>query len=138
MLISDWSSDVCSSDLAGQILTAEVQPELPILRGDQRVLVQVLNNLLSNAIKFTPQGGRIAVRAWADAAGSILLSVADNGIGITEEGLAKELRPFAQAHNARAREPQGTGLALPLRHIFHSERRHVEKECFSQCIYRWS
>src|SRR3546814_3142832 len=113
MRISDWSSDVCSSDLdiakveagkydlaeedvdvgalirgcirqvataaraAGQVLTAEVQPELPILRGDQRVLVQVLNNLLSNAIKFTPQGGRIAVRAWADAAGSILLSVAD-------------------------------------------------------------
>src|SRR3546814_10424311 len=71
---------------AGQTLTAEVQPELPILRGDQRVLVQVLNNLLSNAIKFTPQGGRIAVRAWADAAGSILLSVTANGIGMTEEG----------------------------------------------------
>src|SRR3546814_20432823 len=101
MLISDWSSDVCSSDLAGQILTAEVQTELPILRGDQRVLVQVLNNLLSNAIKFTPQGGRIAVRAWADAAGSNLPSVADKGSGMPEEGLDQARRPFGVATNGQ-------------------------------------
>src|SRR3546814_3389516 len=47
--------------VAGQILTAEAQFELPILRGDQRVLVPVINNLLLHAIKLTPQGGRIAV-----------------------------------------------------------------------------
>src|SRR3546814_20189751 len=80
------------------------------MRGDQRVLVQVLNNLLSNAIKFTPQGGRIAVRAWAAAARSILLSVADHGIGMTEEGLATALRPFHQAPNSRPRAHQGTDL----------------------------
>ena len=99
---------------AEQTLTAEVQPGLPILRGDQRVLVQILNNLLSNAVKFTPHGGRIAVSAWTDAEGRILLSVADNGIGMTEEGLAKALRPFEQAHNPRAREHRGTGLGLHL------------------------
>jgi signal transduction histidine kinase len=78
------------------------------------VLVQILNNLLSNAIKFTPEGGGIEVKAWSDAQERILLSVADSGIGMTEEGVAKALRPFEQAHNARAREHKGTGLGLHL------------------------
>jgi signal transduction histidine kinase len=103
-----------AASAAGQTLTAEVQPEMPVLRGDQRVLVQILNNLLSNAVKFTPHGGRIAVTARTDPDGRILLSVADNGIGMTEEGLAKALKPFEQAHNARSREHKGTGLGLHL------------------------
>jgi signal transduction histidine kinase len=84
------------------------------LLGDKRVLVQILNNLLSNAIKFTPDEGRIVVRAWAEPQGRLLISVADNGIGMTEEGVAKALRPFEQAHSARAREHKGTGLGLHL------------------------
>jgi signal transduction histidine kinase len=99
---------------AGQTLTAAVQPGLPVLLGDQRVLVQILNNLLSNAVKFTPQGGSVTVRAWSEVDGRILLSVADNGIGMTDDGLAKALRPFEQAHSARAREHKGTGLGLHL------------------------
>jgi signal transduction histidine kinase len=99
---------------AKQTLTAAVPPDLPRLWGDERVLTQVLNNLLSNAVKFTPQGGRIEVGAWKDDHDRLLVSVADNGIGMTEEGVAKALRPFEQAHNARAREHKGTGLGLHL------------------------
>lgn len=97
-----------------QQLTVDVVPPLPRLQGDKRVLVQILNNLLSNAIKFTSEGGRIVVRAWAEPQGRLLIAVADNGIGMTEEGVAKALRPFEQAHNARARENKGTGLGLHL------------------------
>ena len=99
---------------AGQRLCIEVAPDLPALWGDKRVLVQILNNLLSNAIKFTPKGGQIKVSAWSDPQGRLLLSVADNGIGMTEEGVAKALRPFEHAHSARAREHKGTGLGLHL------------------------
>lgn len=99
---------------AQQTLAADVQPGMPLLRGDERVLVQILNNLLSNAVKFTPHGGRIGVSARTDAGGQILISVTDNGIGMTEEGLAKALQPFEQAHNARSREHKGTGLGLHL------------------------
>ncbi|MEQ9606277.1 MAG: histidine kinase dimerization/phospho-acceptor domain-containing protein, partial [Kiloniellaceae bacterium] len=90
-------------EAGGQRLCVEVAPDLPALWGDKRVLVQILNNLLSNAIKFTPKGGQITVSAWSDPQGRLLLSVADNGIGMTEEGVAKALRPFEHAHSARAR-----------------------------------
>ena len=103
-----------AAESAAQHLSVEVATDLPALWGDKRVLAQILNNLLSNAIKFTPEGGRIAVSAWRDAEGCILVSVADNGIGMTEEGVAKALRPFEQAHSARAREYKGTGLGLHL------------------------
>jgi len=99
---------------ARQRLVVEVAPDLPALWGDKRVLAQVLNNLLSNAIKFTPEGGRITVSAWCDPQRRILMSVTDNGIGMTEEGMAKALRPFEHAHSARAREHKGTGLGLHL------------------------
>ena len=95
-------------------LVAEVAPDVRELQGDERVLTQILNNLLSNAVKFTPHGGTIDVSAWMDPRGRILLSVADNGIGMTQEGVTKALQPFEQAHSPRSREHKGTGLGLHL------------------------
>jgi signal transduction histidine kinase len=103
-----------AAEAAGQNVTVDIAAHLPSLLGDERVLVQILNNLLSNAIKFTPEGGTIEVKAWADARSRLRLSVADSGIGMTEEGVAKALRPFEQAHSARSREHKGTGLGLHL------------------------
>ena len=103
-----------SAAAAGQKVESRVPADIPALWGDRKVLVQILNNLLSNAVKFTPEGGRISVDAWTDEAGAILISVTDNGIGMTQEGVAKALRPFEQAHSARAREHAGTGLGLHL------------------------
>jgi signal transduction histidine kinase len=103
-----------SAAAAGQRVESRVPADMPALWGDRKVLVQILNNLLSNAVKFTPEGGRISVAAWTNEAGAILISVTDNGIGMTQEGVAKALRPFEQAHSARAREYAGTGLGLHL------------------------
>ena len=87
--------------------------ELPRLRGDQRRVKQILLNLLSNAIKFTPGPGvvTIAARRQGD---TVVISVADTGIGIAPEDLEKALEPFGQIDNRLARAYEGTGLGLPL------------------------
>src|SRR3546814_959784 len=103
MRISDWSSDVCSSDL---ILTLRAAPDLPDLRCDARKMKQVLVNLLSNAVKFTPAGGRILLEATTDGADGIVIEVADTGIGIAPEDIDKVMSPFGQVHEALNRDTQ--------------------------------
>ena len=89
----------------------------PDRAGDRDRLLQVLWNLLSNAIKFTPAGGRIAVGAAAHA-GSVTLSVADTGIGISEEHLPHVFQRFWQAETGTSREYAGLGIGLALaRHL---------------------
>jgi len=87
---------------------------LPMLRGDLRKLKQILINLLSNAVKFTQDGGQITVSASITASGRMLIGVADNGIGIADEDLAKVMEPFGQADTGLDRQYEGTGLGLTL------------------------
>jgi len=84
------------------------------IRGDERRIRQIILNLLSNAVKFTPRGGGIDV--WLDAAadGSLILVVADTGIGIAEEDRERVFEPFFQVNTNLARRHEGTGLGLPL------------------------
>ena len=97
-------------------LEADMPQSLPGLRADQRAIRQILINLLSNAVKFTPEGGRITVRAEVDARGRYVLSVADTGIGISEQDMAEVILPFKQVDSSLARKYEGTGLGLPLTH----------------------
>ena len=97
-------------------LDADIPESLPGLRADQRAIRQILINLLSNAVKFTPEGGRIAVRAEVDARGRFVVSIADTGIGISEQDLDEVILPFKQVDSSLARKYEGTGLGLPLTH----------------------
>jgi signal transduction histidine kinase len=63
--------------------------------GDERKIKQVLLNLLSNAVKFTPEGGRIGIKA-RQADGSVEISVSDTGIGIAPEDQPKIFEEFRQ------------------------------------------
>ena len=93
---------------------------LPDIRADERRLRQVLINLLNNAVKFTPEGGRITLKAISLPAnemrdqGRLRLSVMDTGIGITPENLEKLFQPFVQIDSALNRQYEGTGLGLAL------------------------
>ncbi len=102
-------------------LEVDVEPGLPELFQDQAKVQQVLSNLLSNAIKFTPEGGRITVRARREhASGDLLLTVADTGVGIAEEDQTAIFEKFRQGKSvltqgdAITREYSGTGLGLSI------------------------
>jgi len=83
------------------------------LTADQRLLKQIMLNLLSNAVKFTPEGGRITIRARA-AGGWVSIAIADTGIGIPEDALARLGRPFEQVESQLTKSHQGSGLGLAI------------------------
>ena len=91
---------------------ADVQPDLPSGRGDERRLTQVLLNLVGNAIKFT-DAGEVVIKAGAGN-GSFQLSVRDTGPGISAADQAKLFQEFQQAENPKTRNKEGTGLGLAI------------------------
>jgi len=93
-------------------LKARISPELR-LRADRRALKQVVLNLLSNAVKFTPVGGRVTVRGRASSH-CITLAIADTGIGIAKDALARLGRPFEQVESQLTKSHQGSGLGLAI------------------------
>jgi len=96
-------------------LTLRLAQELPSMLTDPRRLNQVLTGILANAIKFTPQGGRVSVRArWNEAADRIEISVADTGIGIAPTDIPVTLAPFGRVDGAANSRYPGAGLGLPL------------------------
>jgi signal transduction histidine kinase len=76
----------------------------------------VLLNLLSNALKFTPEGGRIDVRATLED-GLARIAVADTGVGIAPDDLQAVFEEFRQVGTA-ARKVEGTGLGLAISRKF--------------------
>ena len=114
----------------GIALAAEVDPRLGEFSGDERKLKQVLLNLLSNAVKFTPEGGRVEVRA-APADGGVEIAVHDTGIGIVPEDQEAIFEEFRQVGTDYAKKREGTGLGLALTKRFvelHGGTIRVESE----------
>jgi two-component system, cell cycle sensor histidine kinase PleC len=83
------------------------------LTADPRLLKQIVLNLLSNAVKFTPEGGRITIHARATKSG-VSIAIADTGIGIPKEALARLGRPFEQVESQLTKSHQGSGLGLAI------------------------
>ena len=84
-----------------------------ILLADGRRLSQLLSNLLSNAARYTPPAGQVELRAWLDA-GSLCLSVKDDGIGVAAEHLNTVFAMFSQVAPASERSESGLGIGLAL------------------------
>ena len=101
----------------GITVERSVDPALGEINGDERKVKQVLLNLLSNAVKFTPEGGRIAVRATA-VNGTVEVSVVDTGVGIAPEDQEAVFEEFRQVGTDYARKHEGTGLGLALARKF--------------------
>ena len=101
-------------------LSSEIDQEMPMLMQDPTKLQQILSNLLSNAIKFTPEGGRVKVRAARADENTLELVVEDTGIGIPLEEQETVFEKFRQLQtapgqrDAMTREYGGTGLGLSI------------------------
>jgi PAS domain S-box-containing protein len=93
-------------------LELDVPEQLPV-HCDPLRLAQVLSNLLTNAAKYTNPGGRIQV-AGAQQANELVISVADNGIGIGAQDLPKVFGMFAQLRSAQDHAGGGLGIGLAL------------------------
>src|SRR5688500_4911533 len=94
-------------------LRSQFDPDIPVLRQDATKFQQILQNLLSNAIKFTPEGGRVALKAEADAR-YVIVTVSDTGVGIALDEQDLVFQKFRQSGNPLTREHAGTGLGLSI------------------------
>jgi signal transduction histidine kinase len=94
-----------------QALNIRIEENLPTVSADKAKLRQVFFNLLSNSSRFTPEGGRIEIKAVSNGS-YCQVSVTDNGIGIKQEDHERIFEPFCQLGNTPVRGSGGTGLGL--------------------------
>lgn len=85
----------------------------PILEADPRWIKQVFRNILDNAIKYSPEGGLIVMRAEVRPK-DVVVSVADQGIGISPEDLIPLFEKFFRVRSTNGLKIPGTGLGLPI------------------------
>jgi len=123
----------------GITLGRSVDERLGRIRADERKVKQVFLNLLSNALKFTPEGGKIDVRA-AVSDGVAEISVTDTGIGIAPEDQDRVFEEFQQVGTA-SKKVEGTGLGLAISRKFielHGGRIWVESQVGSGSTFAFT
>ncbi|HLM89431.1 MAG TPA: response regulator [Streptosporangiaceae bacterium] len=111
------------------LLSLDVDPDVGLLDADRLRFRQVVLNLLSNAVKFTPEGGRVDVRAFIRGQDLVVL-VADTGVGVQAEDRERIFDSFQQGTQSSG-QVEGTGLGLTLsKRILelHGGRIWVESE----------
>ncbi len=88
--------------------------DIPTISTDRAKLAQVLLNLVSNAVKFTPEDGKITLRAERAGEQHVRIVVEDTGIGLEKDQLARIFEAFHQVDPSASREFGGAGLGLAL------------------------
>lgn len=94
------------------VLDADIEGTIAVV-ADRRAVKQIIVNLLSNAVKFTPDGGKVVVRSRV-LRDSIVLMIADTGIGIAPHSLLRLGRPFEQVESQLTKTYHGSGLGLAI------------------------
>jgi signal transduction histidine kinase len=100
-------------DKANHQLTVSLPPQSLVLHADAVRLNEVFTNLLSNAAKYTDEKGQIYLTAYQEGNDAVV-SVRDNGIGISPEMLPHVFEMFAQQNHASPRAQSGLGIGLTL------------------------
>ncbi|MCC6614311.1 MAG: GAF domain-containing protein [Anaerolineae bacterium] len=97
----------------GHAFVERIAPDLPDMQVDYYRLIQVLTNLISNAYKYTPEGGTITLTARL-IGDRVEFSVADTGIGLSPDQIAKLGTKFWRADDDFTRAQPGTGLGFAI------------------------
>ncbi len=121
------------------VLTVDLPENLPLGRGDEHRIAQILMNLLGNAIKFTEKGEiNINVK---ELDGSFLISVSDTGKGLSASDQNIIFKEFQQIDGSSTREKDGTGLGLSIAKKLvemHGGRIWVESELGQGAIFQFT
>ncbi|HEV3244142.1 MAG TPA: ATP-binding protein [Chthoniobacterales bacterium] len=122
-LARDWRKKFTTKALK---VVIDLPANFPSIRADETRLREVFDNLLDNAVKYSNKNGEI--RLGAERRGrEIVLSVSDEGIGVSQEDLPRIFERFYRADKARSRELGGTGLGLSIvKHIAQLHGGRVE------------
>jgi two-component system phosphate regulon sensor histidine kinase PhoR len=122
----DWGKKLAEKRLK---IVVDLSPDARIIRADETRLQEVLYNLLDNAVKYSRENGEIRLEA-AQQGPETVLSVTDNGIGISKEDLPRIFERFYRVDKARSHDSvRGTGLGLAIvKHIAQLHGGHVEAE----------
>src|SRR5437763_15563521 len=124
-VLRDWKKNLARKSLK---VLVDLPPDTPLILADETRLQEVLYNLLENAVKYSRANGEIRLQA-AQRRSEIVLSVSDDGIGISKNDLPRIFERFYRADKARGRELGGTGLGLAIvKHIAQLHGGHVEAE----------
>jgi signal transduction histidine kinase len=88
-------------------------PDFPIVEADPHRVEQVLRNLLDNSVKYCPEGGIVVIRSEAQE-DQVVISVADQGVGIAPEHLNRLFEKYFRVRSAMNHHVVGSGLGLPI------------------------
>ncbi len=127
----DAVMELCKAKAEGKHVVVARRLEVdPTIMGDVTLLEQALSNLLDNAIKYSDDGGQVEIGVTTDG-GSVRITVADHGCGISAEHLPRIFERFYRVDKARSRKLGGTGLGLAIvKHtvLAHGGEVKVESE----------
>lgn len=101
----------------GRVLNVDVPTGLPMLQTDGEHLSMALHKLVENGLRYSPaEGGHVDLTATADGS-TVVISVSDNGIGMTPEEITKLGKPFFRADNDVVRAYKGSGLGVAIAYM---------------------
>jgi K+-sensing histidine kinase KdpD len=94
-------------------LLSDFSPNFPVVEADPHWIKQVFRNILDNAVKYSPDGGLIVIKGEARPK-DIVISIADQGIGISSEDLIPLFEKYFRVRSTSTLHISGTGLGLPI------------------------
>ncbi len=94
-------------------LITDIPANFPYVSGDARWLKQVFRNIIDNSIKYSPEGGLVVIRGEIRPA-QVVISVSDQGIGISPEDLIPLFERYFRSKTSEGIHISGTGLGLPI------------------------
>lgn len=132
---TDWDIVSMTQEVLEQVemkakkrsVSLKFEKEYPSIRvnGDRDKMMQVMTNLIVNSIKYGKEGGTTEVRFY-EMGENILIEVADDGIGVSEQNLPRLFERFYRVDKSRSREQGGTGLGLAIvKHIIEAHKQSI-------------